>query len=225
MKKIQVKIVSDVMCPWCVVGYKNLASAINSLKKSAELELADIELPEIKVSWHPFELNPHMPEQGQDVEEHLAEKYGITPEQSVQNRQHIAQAGQNAGFNFHFSKNMRMINSFDCHRLLAWSETLNKQTELQMALFEAHFTDNRHLNDQAVLADIVSSIGLDGEKAAEILSSDQFADQVRQEMAEFQRLGIHSVPTFIINDQYAISGGQPVEAFQNTLRQIVASDK
>lgn len=210
MNKMRIKVVSDVMCPWCVIGYKNLAKAI---------ELSD-GLGDVDITWHPFELNPQMPLEGQEVMEHITEKYGITPEQSEQNRKHIEAMGEQADFKFQFSKDSLMINSFDCHRLLTWSAEYNKQTELKLALFKAHFSENKHLNDKSVLIDIVTEVGLDAEKARDILDSDQYSEEVRAEQNSFQQMGITSVPTFIINDQYAISGGQPVDAFQKALLQI-----
>ncbi|MDN3647663.1 DsbA family oxidoreductase [Reinekea marina] len=212
MKNLKIDIVSDVMCPWCVVGYNNLDAALNELNDSIQ---ANIE-------WHAFELNPAMPKEGQDLREHLMEKYGITEAQSDQNRQNIIDRGKESGFEFNFSEKMRMINSFDCHRLLTWAKRFDKQTPLKLALFDAHFTTNLDLSDPVQLLTVVESVGLDKDAAENVLNSDEFAQDVREEQNKMQQLGITSVPTFIVNDKYAISGGQPVAAFKQALTQISA---
>jgi len=210
MTKLQIDIVSDVMCPWCIVGYKGLESALEQLAPDVEAT----------INWLPFELNPQMPIEGQDVRQHLMEKYGTTEEQGEQNKEMIAQRGKEVDFNFNFSQQMRMINSFNLHRLLAWAKDQGKQHELQMALFSAHFTKNIALNEHKELIKIVSSIGLDAEKAKYILNSDAYAEQIRAEQKISLESGINSVPTFIINDKYAISGGQSTETFKQALAQI-----
>ncbi len=207
---MKIEIVSDVMCPWCVIGYKNLEKAISNLKDQVEVE----------ISWHAFELNPQMPVEGQDIREHLMEKYGITEQQSDENRKRIQQMGKAAGFEFSFDQDGIMINSFDCHRLLTWAKEFSLQTELKLAMFKAHFTDNIRLNDPERLIEVVKSVGLDVEIAKEILGSDQYSQVVREEQADMHRLGINSVPTFIISQKYAINGGQPVDVFENALKQI-----
>lgn len=206
---MKIEIVSDVMCPWCVIGYKNLATALE-------------QIPELdaEISWRAFELNPDMPEQGQNIRQHLMQKYGISEQQSDENRQRIEQMGAAAGFKFNFADDALMINSFNCHRLLAWSKQFNKQTELKMALFSAHFTENKRLNQNEVLLDLVEQLGLPVDEAKKLLDSDAYAEEVRAEQQRMQQLGINSVPTFIINSQYAINGGQPVEVFKQALNQI-----
>ena len=210
MTKLQIDIVSDVMCPWCIVGYKGLESALEQLAPDVEAT----------INWLPFELNPQIPIEGQDVRQHLMEKYGTTEEQGEQNKEMIAQRGKEVDFNFNFSQQMHMINSFNLHRLLAWAKDQGKQHELQMALFSAHFTKNIALNEHKELIKIVSSIGLDAEKAKYILNSDAYAEQIRAEQKISLESGINSVPTFIINDKYAISGGQSTETFKQALAQI-----
>lgn len=214
MKDFKIDIVSDVMCPWCVIGYKNLKTALEELKGKVSAD----------ITWHPFELNPDMPLEGQDLNEHLMQKYGLSEEQGNENRQNMADAGKRAGFTFNFDGKRIMINSFDLHRLLTWAREQGKQTELKMAFFEAHFTDLKYLNQQEVLLDVVASVGLDKDAARDILHSDQYAQTVREEQNRFKELGITSVPTFIINDKYAISGGQPSDAFIQALEQITAEE-
>lgn len=210
MKKLKIEIVSDIMCPWCIIGYKNLAAALDQLEGEIEAE----------ISWKPFELNPNMPVEGQDLAEHLAQKYGLSEAQGIENRNRILDMGERAGFSFNFSGKRIMINSLDCHRLLTWAATEGKQTELKLAMFKAHFTDGVYLNNQETLLDVVASVGLDIERAKAILAGGEFFQQVRSEQHALQQMGITSVPTFIINEQYAITGGQPSDAFVQALKQI-----
>ncbi|MDX1344061.1 MAG: DsbA family oxidoreductase [Reinekea sp.] len=210
MNKMSIEIVSDVMCPWCAIGYKNLEKALHALENDIDAD----------ISWHAFELNPDMPVAGQNLREHLMEKYGITPEQSDENRERISAMGAQAGFTFNFADDGIMINSFDCHRLLTWAKGQGKQTDLKLALFKAHFTDNKRLNDAEILLDVVASVGLDRAAAAAVLDSDEFAQEVRDEQRRMHQMGIQSVPTFIINQKYAINGGQPADVFKQALQQI-----
>jgi predicted DsbA family dithiol-disulfide isomerase len=211
MNKLQIDIVSDVMCPWCIVGYKGLELALNNLPPDVEAT----------INWLPFELNPKMPIEGQDIEEHLIEKYGITKQQSAQNREMITQRGKEVDFDFNFSQHMRMINSFDLHRLLAWAKVQGKQHELQMALFSAHFTKNIPLNEHENLIKIVGSLGLDIIVANDLLNSNIYSEQVRIEQNISLKNGIKAVPTFIINNNFSISGGQTTETFKQILEELV----
>lgn len=214
MKTLKIDIVSDVMCPWCIIGYKNLEKALSELHGEINAE----------ISWKPFELNPNMPPEGQDLNEHLTQKYGLTPEQSKDNRQRLIDAGKEADFTFNFDDKRMIINSFDCHRLLAWAATLNKQTELKLALFKAHFSDLVNLNEQSTLLDIVASVGLDTDRAQEILAGGEFFQEVRSQQSDIQQMGITTVPTFIINEQYALTGGQPSAAFVQAFKQITEEE-
>lgn len=210
MNTLKIDIVSDVMCPWCVVGYKNLEAALTQLE---DIISADI-------SWHAFELNPNMPVEGQNLAEHLMQKYGQTKAQSEENRTRLTQLGKEAGFDFNFDDNSIMINSFDLHRLLTWAIEKDKQTDLKLALFKAHFSDKVYLNDTEKLLDVVENVGLDRHEASQILASNDYSEAVRAEQKHMQDMGISSVPTFIINDKYAINGGQPVASFIQALEQI-----
>jgi predicted DsbA family dithiol-disulfide isomerase len=214
MKNFKIDIVSDVMCPWCVVGYKNLETALGELKDEITAE----------ITWHPFELNPDMPVEGQDLNQHLQQKYNLTEQQGDQNRKNMFEAGQRAGFTFNFDGKRIMINSFDLHRLLTWAREEGKQTELKLAFFEAHFTDLKYLNQEETVLDVVASVGLDKETARHILQSEKYAKEVSQEQNQFKQLGITSVPTFIINDKYALTGGQPSESFVEAFKQISQED-
>ncbi|MEH6447093.1 MAG: DsbA family oxidoreductase [Oleispira sp.] len=211
-QKVRIDIISDVMCPWCVIGYKGLTQALEQLE--GEL-VAD-------VHWQPFELNPNMPEQGQELAEHITEKYGSTPEQSRENRDHITQLGAKLGFQFNFTEGQRILNTFKAHQLLHWAgESSDKQTELKMALLNAYFTEGRDVSNNDVLVQIISEIGLDADFARKLLDDQVYAGDVRALQEQWRQLGVTAVPTFIIDEKYMISGGQPPEAFVQALRQMI----
>lgn len=212
---LNIQFVSDVMCPWCVVGLGNLNKALASLQDAVEVDF----------TFQPFELNPSMPPEGQDLSEHITEKYGITKAQSDENRAIIQARGKDVDFDFNFTDESRMRNSFDAHRLLHWAKLEGKQAELKMALFKAHFTHNQDVSDHQTLANLAASVNLDLGAAKGILENGHFADDVRQQEQFWQQNGITSVPTVIINNKYAISGGQPADVFQNAIEEILQKEK
>jgi predicted DsbA family dithiol-disulfide isomerase len=211
-KQIRIDFVSDISCPWCVIGLKSLEQALERVADVASAEL----------HFQPFELNPNMGKDGQDIFEHIAEKYGSTNEQQEQSRALIRERGAALGFTFDMGKRGRIYNTFDAHRLLHWAEAQGRQRELKMALFEAYFSKGEDPSSHAVLVRVAGGVGLDQEEAARVLASGDYADEVRESEQFFQRAGIHSVPAIIINQRHLISGGQPPEVFEQALRQIVA---
>src|SRR5271155_348724 len=211
--QLKIDFVSDVSCPWCVIGLKSLETALKSLKGEVAAEL----------HFQPFELNPQMGAEGQDITEHIAQKYGSTPADIERNRENIRARGAEVGFEFHMQKRGRIYNTFDAHRLLHWAETEGKQEALKNALFSAYFTDGRNPSDHSVLLDVAQKVGLDAKRAAEILESDEFAAEVRTREKFYADRGIRAVPSVIINDQHLIQGGQPAEVFERALRQLAAS--
>jgi predicted DsbA family dithiol-disulfide isomerase len=213
MKKLRIDFVSDISCPWCIIGLKALEQAV--ARTAGEIE--------VDLHFQPFELNPTMPSGGQDIDEHLHEKYGATPEQSAQTREAIRQRGAALGFNFEMGKRARIYNTFDAHRLLYWAGQQGKQHALELALFSAYFTDGKDPGNHDVLVDAAAVAGLDAVAAREVLSTRQYTDEVRERQRFYQSAGIHSVPAIIINERHLISGGQPVEVFEQALRQIGAT--
>jgi predicted DsbA family dithiol-disulfide isomerase len=161
-----------------------------------------------------------MTSEGQDIGEHIQEKYGATPEQSADNHERIRTMGADLGFIF--NRGDRIYNTFNAHRLLHWAKTQNKQTELKLALFDMYFTDggNPSANNQLIATAV--KVGLDEEQAAAVLDSNQYADEVRALEQQNHQNGINMVPAFIINDKYMINGGQPVESFEKALINISA---
>ena len=204
---ITVDIVSDVVCPWCIIGYKKLEKAMAQFEGQARFELA----------WHAFELNPSMPPEGQDIAEHMAQKYGATPEQSKANRERLRDAGRELDFEFNYSDKMRMVNTFDAHRLLHWAAETGKQTALKLALFQAHFTDGYDVSDHDILVSVASSVGLDEKRARDLLSTNLFAEDVRATEAEWQDRFITGVPAFIFNKKFMVPGAQETEVFANII--------
>jgi predicted DsbA family dithiol-disulfide isomerase len=165
-----------------------------------------------------------MPSEGQDLMEHVTQKYGSTPEQIMLNRDAIKARGADLGFVFDMDKRGRIYNTFNAHRLLHWAEIEGggKQEALEEALFAAYFTEGRNPSDPEVLVELAAGAGLDADRARSILASDDYAAEVRAREQLYLRDGIHAVPAVILNDKYLIQGGQPVEAFQQALAQVVA---
>jgi predicted DsbA family dithiol-disulfide isomerase len=195
--RLSVDIVSDVMCPWCIIGWLKFRKVMDHFAGRLDF----------RVQWHPFELNPDMPPEGEDAAAHVMRKYGIAGE---------------LGFAFNRGPAFRMRNSFDAHRLLTWAGAIEEpeqdgptgvQTALKLALFKAHFTDNRDVGDVQVLADVAVSVGLDRDRAAAILGSGEFGEMVRTEEAYWADRNITGVPAFILGGRMLVPGAQDPEMF------------
>ena len=209
---LKIDFVSDVSCPWCVIGLRALEQALERVGGEATAE----------IHFQPFELNPQLPPEGQDIAEHIAQKYGSTPEQLVRNQEGISTLGAALGFTFNMDKRSRIYNTFDAHRLLHWAELEGRQHALKRALFAAYFTEGRNPSDRDVLIDVATQAGLDAVRAREVLESGLYADEVREREQFYARQRIQAVPAVIVNDKYLIQGGQPVEVFEQALRRIAA---
>lgn len=205
---LTIDIVSDVVCPWCVIGFHRLKQALDRSGTDADIR------------WHPFELNPDMPEGGQNLREHLAGKYGTTREGSVAARKRLKTLGAQIGFTFNYFDDMRMYNTFRAHQLLHWAEREGKQTPLKLAFFEAYFTRQESLDEIDVLLAAVERAGLDRAKADALLRDCRYADVVRKEQRDWLNRGIQSVPAFVFNDRYLVTGAQEPEHFAELLTRI-----
>ena len=219
---LKIDFVSDVSCPWCVIGLRALDEALERVKDEVRAEL----------HFQPFELNPNMPAEGQEITEHITQKYGITADQANANRENIRQRGAQLGFKFSSASDAgggrhRIYNTFDAHRLLHWAglEGGGLQKALKEALFAAYFTDGQSPASHEVLARVAGEAGLDAERARDVLASNAYADEVRERAWFYLNQGIQSVPAVIINDRHLISGGQPPEVFEQALRKIAAGDE
>ncbi len=217
---LKIDFVSDISCPWCAIGLKSLDQALERVAGDISAEL----------HFQPFELNPQMGPKGQEITEHITEKYGITPAQAHANRENIRLRGEQLGFKFSKADEPgggrhRIYNTFDAHRLLHWAELegADKQRALKEALFKAYFTDGESPASHEVLARVAGEVGLDAARAQQILASTLYADEVRERESFYLTQGIHSVPAVIINERHLISGGQPAEVFEQALRQIAAA--
>ena len=212
--QLRIDFVSDVVCPWCVVGLGGLTTALETLKGEGI---------EADIHFQPFELDQNMPAEGMDVAENLKRKYGMDEAQLTDNQERIRVRGAELGFTFDFNARSRTWNTFDAHRLLHWAEGEGRQLALKRALLVANFSEGRNVGDRDTLVDIAAGVGLDAERARQILDSDEFAEEVRIAEQFFIQAGISSVPAIIIERQHLISGGQPPEIFERALREIAAS--
>jgi len=208
---IRIDIVSDIMCPWCIVGYKRLEQALNTFEGKVSFVL----------HWQPFELNPDMPAAGQNLSEHIAEKYGSTPEESLANRNNLTQLGQSLGFEFNFTSESRIYNTFKAHQLLHWAGEQGKQHALEFALFNAYFTDQQDPSDTEVLVATATQVGLNGEEARTLLKDGRYADTVRANQQVWTSSGIQAVPAFILDQKYLLSGAQDPVTIAQAIQQVI----
>ena len=211
---LKIDFVSDVVCPWCVIGLRGLESALARLAGQVRAEIA----------FHPFELNPDMPPEGQNIVEHVGQKYGASPQQSAANRAAIKARAAELGFAMAGTDESRIYNTFDAHRLLHWAglESPAAQAALKHALFTAYFTDGANPSAPDVLAAAAQAAGLAPAEARDVIASGGYAEEVRAAERHWHANGISAVPAVIVNDRYLISGGQSPEAFERALRTIVA---
>lgn len=208
-QKIQVDIISDVVCPWCFIGYRQLEKA---------LELAGLEGD---IRWHPFELNPQMVPEGEDIAEHVERKYGATPEQSAANRHQMRSIAEPLGIDFSH-RSRRIWNTFEAHQLLHWAQDSGRQTELKLKLFEAYFTHGENVSDEEILLNAVEAAGLDRAEAAEVLADGRYAGIVRALEARWSEMGITGVPAMILAEKGLIMGAQEPERLAIALKKMAA---
>ena len=211
-KTLHIDFVSDIVCPWCVVGLGGLEAALETLK--AEGITAE-------VHFQPFELNPQMPPEGENIVEHIGRKYGSTPEQSAANRAMITQRAAEAwpGFDMRMGEDSRIWNTFDAHRLLHLAREHGRQDELKGRLMDAYFTEGRPIGSTATLEEVAVESGLDRDEVRAVLSSDRYAADVRADEDEARALQVGGVPFFVFDRRLAASGAQPPEVLLGALRQ------
>jgi len=206
---LRIDIVSDVVCPWCIIGYKQLERAIGQMPG----------VYDITVHWQPFELNPDMPTQGQDLREHLAQKYGAAAQVGAV-RARLTELGNSLGFTFDYYEGMRIYNTFLAHQLLHWASEQGRQTALKMALFEAFFSRRENVGDKQVLATVAGRAGLDTVQALEVVDSGCYAGPVRAAQREWLDRNVHAVPAFSFNEGYPVPGAQEAETFVRILNKL-----
>ncbi len=205
---LRIDIVSDVVCPWCIVGYRQLAQALAETAIRAQIQ------------WHPFELNTDMAPEGQNLREHLMGKYGITREQSEAARAQLAKIGKGLGFDFNFSDDARMVNSFLAHQLVEWADEQGRQMDMKLALFKAHFSDARDVSDIDTLVDIAAGLGLDKANARAALEGGDMAWNVRTMQKFWIDKGVRGVPAMVFDKKHLVTGAQGVEAYATLLKRL-----
>ncbi|WPB57552.1 DsbA family oxidoreductase [Xylophilus sp. GOD-11R] len=210
IRPIRIDFVSDVACPWCAIGLAGLERALGELGPEVPVE----------IRFQPFELNPQMPAEGEDVTEHLTRKYGSTPAQQEASRAAIRERGASLGFTFNPAGRSRIWNTFDAHRLLYWAGLEGRQRELKNALLRAYHGESHNPGDPAVLLASAVEAGLDADRARAVIESDDYTDEVRERERFYQQSGITAVPSVILDEKYLIQGGQPPETFLQALRRL-----
>ncbi len=218
--KVTIDIWSDVMCPWCIIGYQQLQKGLEQLAGEVEAE----------VRWHAFELNPDMPPEGEEQAGHIQRKYGRTAEQAAAGREQMRGIAERAGYSFDYTGPGEapagmMWNTFTAHKLLLWTlatEGPEAQTRLKRALFDAHFQARRNVSDPDVLVEIAVKIGLDAGLARAALSDEALGELVRREQQEAWDMNITGVPAMVVNGKFMIPGAQEPEVYVNALRRVVA---
>ncbi|WP_435314553.1 DsbA family oxidoreductase [Cellulophaga fucicola] len=212
-EKIKIDVVSDVVCPWCAIGYKRLEQAIKEMGIEDKIEL----------EWQPFELNPNMPAEGQDLEEHITEKYGSTIEQQKESQERMTDFGAELNFKFDYFDGMRMANTFDAHVLLEYAKEQGKQTELKMQLMNAFFGEHKDVSNRDILKQELEAVGLNATEAFTILDNSDMRKNVKSAESYWQSLGVSSVPTVVFNRKSALTGAQPVEVYKQVLTELLES--
>jgi len=207
---LQIDIVSDVVCPWCIIGYKQIQKSLAQLSGQFEVSL----------NWYPFELNPDTPREAQDLREHVMQKYGAMAEQSDAVRAQLTSIGAALGFTFDYFDGMRMVNTFRAHQLLRWAGEQGLQTQLALALFEAFFSLREDVSQDEVLARVAGKVGLSSADAMEILADARYADAVRAEQKLWLGRNISAAPTFVFNQHYMVQGAQDTETLVQVLGRI-----
>ncbi|NOE20230.1 DsbA family oxidoreductase [Ruegeria atlantica] len=198
---IRVDIVSDVVCPWCVIGYHQLAKAARDTQT------------ELDIHWHPFELNPQLAEGGENLRDHLASKYGTTLEGSIKARARLTEMGAALGFTFNYADDMRMYNTFRAHQLIDWAAEQGKGHEMKQTLFSAFFTRRENVSDIQVLADAAAGIGLNRADALDMLQSQDRANHVRQKEHFWISRGVQGVPAMVFDKRHLVTGAQGEENY------------
>lgn len=209
--KIKIDIVSDVVCPWCIIGYKRLEKAIS------ELGIKD----KVEIEWQPFELNPNMPAEGQDVQEHITQKYGSTNEQQKRSQEQLTQLGAELDFKFDFFDGMKMVNTRDAHILLEYAKEFGNQTELNLRLISAFFNEQKDVSDRQILMEELENIGLDTEVGKVRLENIEAREHVKQQETNWQSRGVSAVPTIVFNRTSGLTGARAVDVYKKVLADLI----
>lgn len=213
-EKIKLDLVSDVVCPWCIIGYKRLEKAIFELGYEEKLT----------IEWHPFELNPHVPTKGENLITHLSTKYGMSPDESRRTLNHITDLGAELDFNFDFFEEMKTLSTKDLHLLLDYAKEFGKQTELYLRFFKAYFSERKDVSDRGVLAMELQNVGLNVDEAMARLDDNKAQKQIQAQKEYWRNLGVTAVPTLFFKLSHPIVGAQSVSDYKQLLSQWVGGN-
>jgi len=208
--KIKIDIVSDVVCPWCAIGYKRLSVAIDELKLQDKVEIA----------WHPFELNPDMPREGRNANEYLMDKYNLTEQKLQETRNNVTKLGKETGFEFDYFAEMRKVNSFNSHILLKYAKKFNKQTELKVRLQHAYFGERKDISQRSILKEELLAVGLNADEAMKLLDDENEIKAVENEEKFWRDQGVYAIPTIIFNNEFAQVGADEIKTYKEILTEL-----
>lgn len=209
--KIHIDIVSDVVCPWCVIGYKRLQKAID------ELGLKD----KVEIEWLPYQLNAYMPPEGEELHDHIAKKYGMTREESKQWVTSMVPLGDEVGFSLDFFEGMKTVNTLDAHILLEFAKKHHQQTEFKMNLFKAFFSEQQDVSDREILLTTLEKIGLDRNLALNKLENESARAEVQSQEKALRNQGVSAVPTMFFNGRIKQVGAQSIAEYKALLQEII----
>lgn len=214
-EKIKIDIVSDVVCPWCAIGFKRLSQAIT------ELDLED----KVDIAWHPFELNPDMPREGKNADKYLMDKYNLSEDKLKKTRNNVTELGKKSGFKFDYFKEMRKLNTFNSHILLDYAKEFGKQTELKVRLQTAYFGERKDISNREVLFAELQAVGLNAEEAMKRLDDKDAIKHVEDEEKFWRDQGVYAIPTMIFDRKIAKVGANQVDAYKELLTELIKNKK
>ncbi|WP_226666539.1 DsbA family oxidoreductase [Metabacillus litoralis] len=211
---MNIEVWSDIVCPFCYIGKKRLEEALKQFPHNED----------VNVIFRSFELNPEAPIHSEgDYVELLAKKYNTSQEQIVKMNNQLTEQAKEVGLTYHLDQ-VKPTNTLDAHRLIHFAKKNGKENEMVVRLFDAYFTEVKHIADHSTLIQLAVEIGLNEQEVKEMLASNLFEDVVRQEENDAQQIGVTGVPFFVINRKYAISGAQPIEVFLEVLEKVKQED-
>jgi len=213
MQSLKIDLVSDLVCPWCYIGYKQFEKALTLMQTKVDLEL----------EWHPFELNRTLPAEGEAIAQHLQRKYGVEPGVMSAQRQQMIDLASSLGINLTYGEGRRIYNTFNAHRILHWAREQGKQNAFNLALFKAYFEQGFNPSDPEVLMDTARDLSLDAGEVKEILESNKYINEVRAEQNTYTSMGIQGVPTFIVNNKYPVTGAQDATVLAQMFDKVCAA--
>lgn len=209
--KIKIDIVSDVVCPWCAIGYKRLSLAIEELKLEDKVE----------IQWHPFELNPDMPREGQNADKYLMKKLRLNEEQLKEKRKSVTKIGKESGFEFDYFKEMRKLNTFNAHILLDYAKDFGKQTELKVRLQRAYFGERKDISNREVLFEELQAVGLNAKEAMKKLDNKEAIKHIEDEEKYWKEQGVYAIPTMIFDKRIARVGANDLATYKQILTELI----